>query len=191
MGKLLAKIRNPKSELLSFPNSCLGTLLAETPVSDRGETGVSRTDVPKQEFGNENEKGIRNPNLRFRISEFGFSGLCLFRLEETQVLELAVEDGVAVHAEPVVQERGVHLAEVGVVFQVAGVEVLQAGVVADDAARQRRAGDEQARPGPAAGALAGVLLGAAAEFRQRPHPHALGVLGLLHGGAEPSVAVAD
>src|SRR5260370_18718252 len=37
----------------SFPNSCLGTLVAETPVSGRRETGVSRTDVPKQEFGNE------------------------------------------------------------------------------------------------------------------------------------------
>jgi hypothetical protein len=37
----------------SFPNSCLGTLIAETPVSVRRETGVSQTDVPKQEFGNE------------------------------------------------------------------------------------------------------------------------------------------
>jgi hypothetical protein len=31
----------------------LGTLVAETPVSGRRETGVSQTDVPKQEFGNE------------------------------------------------------------------------------------------------------------------------------------------
>jgi hypothetical protein len=41
--------------MLSFPNSCLGTLATETPVSGRRETGVSRTDVPKQEFGNEKE----------------------------------------------------------------------------------------------------------------------------------------
>jgi hypothetical protein len=38
---------------LSFPNSCLGTLVAETPVSGLRETGVSQADVPKQEFGNE------------------------------------------------------------------------------------------------------------------------------------------
>jgi hypothetical protein len=44
----------------SFPNFCLGTLSCETlfrlePVlaGAESETGVSRTDVPKQEFGNE------------------------------------------------------------------------------------------------------------------------------------------
>jgi hypothetical protein len=31
----------------------LGTLVAETPVSGRRETGVPQTDVPKPQFGNE------------------------------------------------------------------------------------------------------------------------------------------
>jgi hypothetical protein len=53
--------------LLSFPNSCLGTLVAETPVSGRRETGVSQTDVPEQEFGN--EKAGREKAGRFIPSE--------------------------------------------------------------------------------------------------------------------------
>jgi hypothetical protein len=45
---------------LPFPNSCLGTLVVETPVSGRRETGVSQKVVPKQEFGNEKEE--RSPD---------------------------------------------------------------------------------------------------------------------------------
>src|SRR5262245_20173299 len=43
----------PDGTAASFPNSCLGTRFPETPVSALGRNGVSRTDVPKQEFGNE------------------------------------------------------------------------------------------------------------------------------------------
>jgi hypothetical protein len=38
-----------EQNMLSFPNSRLGTPVAETAVSARGETGVSQTGVPKQD----------------------------------------------------------------------------------------------------------------------------------------------
>ena len=55
-------------------------------------------------------------------------------LDEIDVLELAAEDAVAVAAEPIVQQRGVDAAEIGVVLQVAGVEV----AAGSDACRRRR-----------------------------------------------------
>src|SRR6516165_3469412 len=58
----------------------------------------------------------------------GATGLTL---ELIQVREVAREHGLAVAPEPVVQQRGVDLAEVDVPLQVAAVEVLQARVVAD------------------------------------------------------------
>ena len=64
------------------------------------------------------------------------------------------------------------------ILQVAGVEVAQAGVVADGAALDAGAGHEQARGGAVVGALAGVLLDAAAELRERHQPDALVVAGL-------------
>ena len=58
------------------------------------------------------------------------------------------EHGLAVAAEPVVEQGRIDPAEVGVELQVVVVEVGQAGVLADDAALDRRPGHEQARAGP-------------------------------------------
>src|SRR5260221_13182718 len=46
------KAKNAVSPESWFPNSCLGTH-SETPFRVRRRNGVSRTCVPKQEFGNE------------------------------------------------------------------------------------------------------------------------------------------
>src|SRR5260370_37435564 len=59
--------RNERGGAFSFPNSCLGTSVRETPVSRRPETGVSATSVPKQEFGNEGLS--REPPDSFIVSE--------------------------------------------------------------------------------------------------------------------------
>src|SRR5258708_6386143 len=52
------------TSLTSFPNSCLGTHSAKLPFRVRPptgrETGVSRTPVPKQEFGHEGNDGKRS-----------------------------------------------------------------------------------------------------------------------------------
>ena len=47
------------------------------------------------------------------------------------MLELVAEDELAVAAEPVVEQRGVEAAEVGVIAEVAVVVVLDAGVSVD------------------------------------------------------------
>ena len=93
----------------------------------------------------------------------------------------AAEDPGAVAAEPPVEEGAVHLAEVGVELQVAGVEIRQTGVLTDYAALDGRPGYEEARGGAVIGAPAAVLVYAAAEFRERHQPHATIVAGRLQG----------
>src|SRR6266852_2836750 len=83
-------------------------------------------------------------------------------LDHVQVFKLRAEDGLAVAAEPLVEQGRIQAAEVGVVLQVAVVEVLQAGVVADEAALHARTGDEEARAGAVVGSRA-VFVDAAAE----------------------------
>src|SRR5262249_51391889 len=64
----------------SFPNSCLGTHVCETLFRGRAETrnGVSRTCVPKQEFGNE-DTGVW---LRRRRGQDFFVLRFVFRLAD-------------------------------------------------------------------------------------------------------------
>src|SRR5262249_40544091 len=86
------------------------------------------------------------------------------RLQEVEVLVLVAEHRLAVHAQPAVEDSGVDAAEVGVVLQIAGVQVAQAGVLADRTALDARAGHEQARAGAVVGAGAAVLVDAPAEL---------------------------
>src|SRR5205085_11517396 len=76
------------------------------------------------------------------------------RLQRWQVRELAAQHRLAVTAEPGVEQRGINLAEVGVVLQVARVEVLQAGMLAHRPTLERRTRHEQAGAGPVVGPLA-------------------------------------
>ncbi|MFO0844265.1 MAG: hypothetical protein U0797_18025 [Gemmataceae bacterium] len=76
-------------------------------------------------------------------------------------------------------------------LQVADVEVLQAGVLADDAALDRRPGDEQARRRAVVGAAAAVLVHAPAELRERHQPHPLVVAGALQRSEEVADGVAQ
>src|SRR4051812_15070098 len=62
------------------------------------------------------------------------------RLQAVEVLPFAVEHRPTIDAQPGVQQRGVDAAEIGVILQVAGIQALEAGMVADDAALDRRAG---------------------------------------------------
>ena len=54
-------------------------------------------------------------------------------LELLHVVPLRAQHGLAVAAQPAVEQGRVDAAEVGVELQVVGVEVRQAGVLADDA----------------------------------------------------------
>src|SRR5215469_9402244 len=87
------------------------------------------------------------PRRRGRTAMYARAARTSRLLERLDVRELAAQHRGAVAAEPVVEQGGVDAAEVGVVLQVAGVEVLQAGVGADDAALDRRPGHEQAGAG--------------------------------------------
>ena len=64
-------------------------------------------------------------------------------------------------------------------LEVAGIEVGQAGMLADHATLDRGPGHEQARSGAVIGAAAAVLVDAAAEFRKGQHTHAAIVAGGL------------
>src|SRR5437879_3900329 len=77
-------------------------------------------------------------------------------LELLDSLPPGAQHGLAVAAQPAVQQRGVNAAEVEVELQVADVEVRQAGMPADDAAFDRWSGHEQARGSAMIGALAAV-----------------------------------
>src|SRR5947209_291856 len=57
---------------ISFPNSCLGTSVCETPVSRGPETGVSAASVPKQEFGNESKLFDFFANCEYFEEEFNY-----------------------------------------------------------------------------------------------------------------------
>ena len=107
--------------------------------------------------------------------------------------ERVAKDLGAGAAEPAVEESGVDPAEVGVVLQVAGVELVggQAGVRADDAPLDGRAGHEEAGGCAVVGPFAAVLLDAAAEFREGHEHHAAGVPRALELGEEASDGVGD
>ena len=103
---------------------------------------------------------------------------CLRLLDEIQMLELFSENGRAVAAEPVVQQRGIHPAEIGVIAQVAGIEVFQTRMRPDQTALDRRARDKQTRAGAVVRPLAAVLLHATAKLGKR-HQHDALILALL------------
>src|SRR5205085_1368839 len=66
------------------------------------------------------------------------------------------------HAKPAIQDRGVDLAKIGVMLQIAILNLCQAGVRADDAGLDLGADQEHRRGRAVIGSLAAVLLGAAA-----------------------------
>src|SRR5262245_50428185 len=105
-----------------------------------------------------------SPPLRGRGEKEGRSGL---GLDQVEMLERAVEDHLAVAAQPLVEQGGVDAAEVGVIAQVARVEIGQARVLANQPALDRRPGDEQTRAGAVIGPLAAILVDTTAKLRER------------------------
>src|SRR6516164_4928017 len=100
-----------------------------------------------------------NPTDPARPAWFDFNPAgSTFRLQEVEMLELVAQDDAAVAQEPLVEQRRVELAEVGVVLQVAVVKVFQARVGADQAALDGGPGNEQAGARAVIGALAAVLM---------------------------------
>src|SRR3954447_16116680 len=106
---------------------------------------------------------------------------------------MTAEDLVRGAAEPAVEQGGVDPAEVGVMLQVAGVELVggQARVLADDASTHGRTRQEEAGGGAMVGPLAAVLLHAAAEFREGHQHHTPGMTRALQLGEEAGDRVGD
>ena len=98
-------------------------------------------------------------------------------LEERERGEPGADDRLRRAAEPVGQEGGVDPAEVGVVLQVAVVEVVEARVVADEAGLGDRSDDEQRRGGAVVGPVRGVLRDPAAELAEGQQRDAVGLAG--------------
>src|SRR5262249_45696040 len=88
-----------------------------------------------------------------------------------KLIPFGSHDGLAVAAEPTFELSRVDAAEVCMELEVAGIEVRQAWVLADDAPLDRWPGHEQARACALVSAAAAVFLHAAAEFRECHESH--------------------
>src|SRR5262249_18273130 len=82
---------------------------------------------------------------------------------------------------PLVQQRGVDATEIRVPAQVAGIELRQTRMLPNQAALDRRPGDEETRARSVIGALAAVLVNTTAELRECHRHDALVVPTLLQG----------
>ena len=111
------------------------------------------------------------------------------RLDEPEVFVAGAEDGLAVGAEPAVNQGGVDGAEVGGEAQVARVQVGQAGVLAVEAALDRLADDEHLGGGAVVGAAARVLVDAPPELGEADRDHLVGLAHLVQVALEGGEAV--
>ena len=78
--------------------------------------------------------------------------------------ELPAQDLAAGDAEPVIEQSGVHLAEIGVVPQVAVLEIGEARMGTDKSGLDATADKKHRGAGAMIGATAAILMGAATKF---------------------------
>src|SRR5258708_35234917 len=78
--------------------------------------------------------------------------------------EDGAEDLAAGDTKPAVEQRGIDLAEIGVMAQIAAIEIGEAGMFADDAGTDAAADEQNGRSRTVVGAAAAVFRGAPAEF---------------------------
>ena len=101
-------------------------------------------------------------------------------LESWDRRELAAEDWGAFDAEPLIKHGRVNLTEVGVKFYVAVLEIVQAGVLADQTGLHSVAGEEGWSGGSVVGSLAGVFLQSSSELAERHGQNAISMTVLVH-----------
>ncbi len=101
-----------------------------------------------------------------------FVGLFIaLRAKDRQCRELLAEDWFAGCLHPVLQDGGIDAAEIGVVFQIALIEVCQRWMAAKQAGGDLGTHQEHRGGGAVVGSAAGVLLHSAAKLAERHHQH--------------------
>ncbi len=88
------------------------------------------------------------------------------------MLPLRPQHGLAVAAQPAVEQGCIDAAEIGVELEIVGVQVREAWMLAHDTRLDGGTSQKEARACAVVGAAAAVFLHAAAEFGVGHQPHA-------------------